>query len=192
MLSNIERRYLAKRPTLKEAICRSLMEPVTDARQRNSNSRRRSDKRMEEAMLNRYVYRIIFAVIVLLVFGGLTTWTQIKHQPDPRGKPISGQTSKPEPEPRHPELSKAEMVGRIIEPHQILASVYMQNLGTFATALRDQAQTGVALSADFARAIAGEMSRNFDKAEDHDREHVKTLSPEMRSKMVTTMNAMDT
>ena len=142
--------------------------------------------------MNKNLFRIIFTVIALIVFGGWTTLAQTKPQPEPENKPASHQAGKKGQETVHAEQSKTAMSAMISEPHQVLAMVYRQNIGTFAKALGDQAQVNSSLSADFARAIAGEISRSFDKAEEHDREHVKTMSLEMRSKTTAMMKAMDT
>ncbi len=141
--------------------------------------------------MNKYFYRIIFAAIALLIFGGVTALAQTKHRSASGSGQTSSQSGKKGQEPVHVDLAKTTMSGTSNEPHQVLAMIYMQNIGIFAVALREQAQANNSLSADFARAIAGEMSRSFDKAEDHHREHVKTMSVEMRAKSATMFKAMD-
>jgi len=76
------------------------------------------------------------------------------------------------------------------EPHKILAMAYKENVATFARALRDQAHAG-SLSSDFARAAASEISRSIDQLDGHYREHLKTMSAEMRSKMAAMVKEMD-
>jgi hypothetical protein len=140
--------------------------------------------------MNRNIYRIIFAVIVLMIFGGMTALTQPRLQSEVSDKQPSRQSSKREPAPVSE--AKPNLSGRVNEPHQVLVLVYLQNIGSFAKALRDQAQVSNSLSADFARAIVTEMSRSFDKAEEHHREHVKTLGAELPSRSIAMMKIMDT
>ncbi len=140
--------------------------------------------------MNRHIYRIIFAVIVVMVFGGVAALTQTKLQSEPGDKQPAGQTGKREPAPAS--VVKTNLSDLAVEPHQVLVMVYMQNIGSFAKALRDQAQVNHSLSADFARAIVTEISRSFDKAEEHQREHLKTLSAEPPARRIAMMKMMDT
>jgi hypothetical protein len=140
--------------------------------------------------MNRIIYKIIFAVIVLIVFGGVTALTQIKPPSEPGDKQRSGQTGN-----REPALTsgaKTNLSAVINEPHQVLVMVYMQNIGLFAKALQDQAQVNNSLSADFARAIVAEISQSFDKAEEHHREHMKTVGAGQPSRDIAMMKMMDT
>jgi hypothetical protein len=131
--------------------------------------------KVERTIMNKYFYRTILSVIALIMFGAVTA---------------PAQTSKQGQEQTHRDL-KIDMPGMMNEPHHVLAMAHRQNIGTFAKALRDQAQLGTPLSADFARAAVAEMNRSFDQAEEHDREHVKTMSADMRSRMAAMIKEMD-
>lgn len=129
--------------------------------------------------MKRNVYRIILGVIALAVFGAVYGLGQTEHQ-HPAQKPM-----------QH-DMSKMDMSSMMNEPHHILAVAYMQSIGTFAKALSDQAQASNQLSADFARAAAEETRRSFDQAEEHHKEHMKTMSEDVRSKMPAMIKEMDT
>lgn len=141
--------------------------------------------------MNRYFYRMFLAVIALTMFGAVTAPAQTQHQEYPDDQTAPAQASKQSHEQMHRDMPKMDTLGMMNEPHHVLAMAYRQNIGTFAKALRDQAQAGGSISADFARAAVAEMNRSFDKAEEHDREHMKTMSADMRSSMAAMMKEMD-
>lgn len=78
------------------------------------------------------------------------------------------------------------------EPHHVLAMSYMQNLATFAKALRDQVDSTKTVDAEFARAAATEMRRSFDSMQQHMADHMKSMPADMQSHMGMIMNEMDT
>lgn len=141
--------------------------------------------------MNRSFYRTILAALALTMFGAAAAQSQTQHQNHPDDRIAATQTSSQSQEQMHHEMPKMGMSGMMNEPHHVLAAAYRQNIGTFAKALRDQAQTGIALSADFARAAVAEMNRSFDQAEEHHREHIKTMSADMRARMAARMKEME-
>ncbi len=141
--------------------------------------------------MNRYFYRTILSIIALTMFGAVSAQAQTEHQNHPDDQMASAQTSKQSHEQMHSDRPKMDTSGLMNEPHHVLAAAYRQNIGTFAKALRDQAQAGGSLSADFARAAVAEMNRSFDQAEEHDREHIKTMSADMRARMAARMKEID-
>lgn len=141
--------------------------------------------------MNRYFYRTILAAIALTMLGAVTAQSQTQNQNYTDDQTAPAQTSKQVHEQMHRDMPKMDTLDMMNEPHHVLAMAYRQNIGTFAKALRDQAQAGGSLSADFARAAVAEMTRSFDQAEEHDREHIKTMSADMRSRMAAMMKEMD-
>ena len=135
------------------------------------------------------VCKIILAVITLVPCTALTAMAQTEHQHDAQ-KP-SSQADKQGKDHKHQDMSKMDMSMMTNDPHHVLAMAYMQNLGTFAKALRDQAQASSALNADFARAAVAEIRRSFDEGEKHHQEHMQSMSEEMRSHMAGMMKDMD-
>lgn len=83
-----------------------------------------------------------------------------------------------------------DMSGMMAEPHHVLAMAYMQNLGAFTHALHHQAETASPLDTDFARSAVDEIKRSFDEMEKHHGEHMKSMSPEMRTHMEAMMKEM--
>jgi hypothetical protein len=140
--------------------------------------------------MKRNSYRAILAVIALTVFGATYAAARTGLQHQPSDKKASVQGSKKAQGHTNRDMSEMDMSGMINEPHYVLAEAYKQNIEAFAKALRDQAQRG-ALSSDFARAAVAEISRSLDQADEHHREHAKTMSPDMRSKMAAMMKEMD-
>ncbi len=138
-------------------------------------------------IMKRNAYRTILAIIAMLVFGAMAAVAQTQYQPEQGDEKASAPSSRKVPAQRHQAISDMNMAGVTYEPHQVLAKAYTQNIGIFAKALRDSAQGVGSLSADFARVAVEEMKRNFDEAEEHHREHVKTLSADIRSKTAARM-----
>jgi polyhydroxyalkanoate synthesis regulator phasin len=130
--------------------------------------------------MKKNTYRTIFGVMALAVIGAVYGLAQTQHQHEQDGK----QT--------HRDMSKIDMSGMTNEPHHVLAMAYMQSIGTFAKVLSDQAQASGQLSADFARAVVTEMRRSLDQADEHHREHMKTMGEDMRTKMPAMIKEMDT
>lgn len=139
--------------------------------------------------MKRNTYRTGLAAIVLTMFGAVAAPAQTEHQHG--DKQASTQTSNKGQDNLDRDMAKMAMSGMMNEPHHVLAMAYMQNLGTFAKALRDSAQGSSPLSTDFARAAVEEIRRNLDEAEEHRQEHVKTIGADMRSKMAAMTKAMD-
>ena len=141
--------------------------------------------------MNRYFYRTILAIIALTIFGGVTAQVQTRIQHPSPDETASTQAVKKVQERMRHDMAKMDMSDMMNEPHHVLAMAYRQNVETFAMALRDQAQGSGSVSADFARAAVAEINRNFDKAEDHHQEHIKTMSADMRSRMAAMIKEMD-
>ena len=139
--------------------------------------------------MKRSSYKTILAVIALIVFGAMYASGQTGHQHQPGDKKASVQATK-KPQGANQDMSKMDMSMMMNEPHHVLAMAYKETVATFAKALRGQAEAG-SLSSDFARAASSEISRGIDQVDDHYREHLKTLSAEMRSKMAAMVKEMD-
>jgi hypothetical protein len=77
------------------------------------------------------------------------------------------------------------------DPHHVLAMGYMQNLATFAKALRDQVDSTKTLDGEFARAAVAEMRRSFDSIQQHMADHMKAMPADMQSHMGMMMQGMD-
>jgi hypothetical protein len=69
------------------------------------------------------------------------------------------------------------------EPHHVLAMAYVQNLATFAKALRDQVDSTKAVDGEFARAAVAEMRRSFDSMQQHMADHMKAMPADISSHM---------
>ena len=140
--------------------------------------------------MERNSHKKILALIALTVFGAIYAAAQTAQQPQPGNKKASLQTRKKAQANINQNMSEMHVSGRMNEPHHVLAAAYKENIATFARALRDQAQAG-SLSSDFARAAAAEIGRSIDQVDDHHKEHMKTMSAEMRSKTAAMMKEMD-
>jgi polyhydroxyalkanoate synthesis regulator phasin len=123
-------------------------------------------------------YTTILAVIALMLFGALGAVAQMEHQ-DSAQKPM-----------QH-DMSKMDMSAMMNEPHHALAMAYMQNIGTFAKTLHDQAVGSGPLNTQFARDAVAEIRRSFDEMQKHHGEHMKMMSGEMRMKMAPMMKDME-
>jgi hypothetical protein len=123
-------------------------------------------------------YTTILAVIALMLFSAVGALAQTEHQHNAQ-KPL-----------QH-DMSRMEMSSMMNEPHHALAMAYMENIGTFAKALHNQAERSSALDAMFARAAVAEMRRSLDQMEEHHGEHMKMMSEEMRSHMAAMMKDME-
>jgi hypothetical protein len=132
----------------------------------------------EGAVMNTKAYTTILAVIALVLFSAAGALAQTGHQHGSQ-KPMQN------------DMSKMDMSGMMNEPHHALAMAYMQNIGTFAKTLRDQAEGTGPLNAKFARAAVAEIKRSFDQMEEHHGEHMKMMSEEMRSHMAAMMKDID-
>ena len=141
--------------------------------------------------MNRNFYRKILAVIVLTMFGAVAAQAQTRTQHPYPDETASTQAVTKVQERMRNDMAKMDMSDMMNEPHHVLAMAYKRNIETFAKALLDQAQAGRPFSADFARAAVAEINRSFDKTEDHHREHMKTMSADMRSRMAAMMKEMD-
>jgi polyhydroxyalkanoate synthesis regulator phasin len=75
----------------------------------------------------------------------------------------------------HSDVSNTDVSAVTNEPHQILATAYIQSMETFARALSDQGQAGGQLSTDFARAAVDEIRRSMDEAQEQHQAHMKTM-----------------
>ena len=72
-------------------------------------------------------YTTIPAIIALMLFSGVGALAQPEHQHD-ADKPLQQ------------DMSKMDMSSMMNEPHHALAMAYMQNIGTFAKTLHNQAE----------------------------------------------------
>ena len=123
-------------------------------------------------------YTAILAVIALILFGAVGALAQTEHQ---HGAQKPGQH----------DMSKMDMSSMMSEPHHALAMAYMENIGTFAKTLHNQAEGSSPLNAKFARAAVAEIKRSLDQMEEHHSEHMKMMSAEMRSHMAAMMKDME-
>ena len=123
-------------------------------------------------------YTTILAVIALMLFSAVGALAQTEHQHGSQ-------------KPMQHDMSKMDMSSMMNEPHHALAMAYMQNLGTFAKALHNQAEGSSPLSAKFARAAVADMKRSLDQMEEHHGEHMKMMSEDMRSHMAAMIKDME-
>ena len=137
-------------------------------------------------------YRTILALFALLAVVAFTSLAQPEPQRESADKRAPNQDYKKGQDTLSQGQSMMEVSRIRNEPHYVMAKAHLQNVGTFARALRDQAQDSGQLSADFARAVVAEITRNLEKAEDHYDEHMKTISADMRSKMTARMKEVST
>ena len=77
------------------------------------------------------------------------------------------------------------------DPHHVLAMAYVQNLATFAKALRDQVDSTKTVDGEFARTAVAEMRRSFDSMQQHMADHMKAMPADMSSHMSMMMPGMD-
>lgn len=124
-------------------------------------------------------YTTILAVIALMLFIAASAMAQTEHQHGTQ-------------KPMQHDMSKMDMSSMMNEPHHALAMAYMQNMGTFARTLHNQAEGSSPLNAKFARAAVAEIKRSLDQMDDHHGEHMKAMSDEMRSRMAAMMKDMET
>jgi hypothetical protein len=122
-------------------------------------------------------YATILTVIALMLFSAAGALAQTEHQHGAE-------------KPAQHDMSKMDMSGMTNEPHHVLAMAYMQNIGTFAKALHNQAEGSSPLDGKFARAAVDEIKRSLERMEEHHGEHMKTMSEEMRSHMAAMMKDM--
>ena len=123
-------------------------------------------------------YTTILSVIALMLFSAVGALAQTEHQHGTQ-------------KPMQHDMSKRNMSNMMNEPHHALAMAYMQNIGTFAKTLQNQAEGSSPLDANFARAAVAEIRRSLDQIEEHRGEHIKMMSEEMRSHMAAMMNDME-
>lgn len=140
----------------------------------------------QEASVKRNSYKSILAVTALMVFSAAFAAAQNAPQRQAGNKKASVQASKKVQVQTSEDMSETDMSVMKNEPHLVLAVAYRQNAEAFAKALHIQAQRA-ALSTDFARAAVTEISRSLDQAEEHFKEHMKTMGTDMPSKMAAMM-----
>ena len=90
------------------------------------------------------------------------------------------------------DMSKMDMSKMMQEPHHVLGMAYHQNLATFAKALHEQTAGATSVNVEFASAAVAEMRRSFDQMKQHHQGHMQAMSEEMRAKMGTMMEQMET
>ncbi len=132
----------------------------------------------ERALMKTKAYTTILALSALMLFSTVGAQAQTENQPSAQ-------------KPAQHDMSKMDMSSMMNEPHHVLAMAYMQNIGTFAKPLHNQAKGSSPLNAKFARAAVDEMKRSLDRMEDHHGEHMKTMNQEMRSHMAAMMKDME-
>jgi hypothetical protein len=132
----------------------------------------------ERAIMKTKAYTTILAVIALMLFSATGALAQTEHQHGAE-------------KPTQHDMSKMDMSSMMNEPHHVLAMAYMQNIGTFAKPLHNQAEGSSPLNAKFARAAVDEIKRSLERMEEHHGEHMKTMSEEMRSHMAAMMKDME-
>ena len=131
----------------------------------------------------------ILVVMTLTLFSAANASAQTEHQHDTKKPPP--QASKQDKKPMQHDMSQMDMSAMMNEPHHVLARAYMENIGTFAKALRDQAQGSSPLNADFARAAIAEIRRSLDEMEKHHQEHMQGMSADMKTHMAAMMKDME-
>jgi hypothetical protein len=92
---------------------------------------------------------------------------------------------------KQPQSGSMDMSKMMQDPHRVLATAYVQNLATFAKALRDQVDSTRSVDGEFARAAVAEMRRSFDSMQQHMADHMKAMPADMSSHMGMMMPGMD-
>jgi hypothetical protein len=92
---------------------------------------------------------------------------------------------------KQPQSGSTDMSKMTQEPHHVLATAYVQNLATFAKALRDQVDSTKTVDGEFARAAVAEMRRSFDSMQQHMADHMKAMPADMSAHMGMMMQGMD-
>lgn len=123
---------------------------------------------------------MIVAILALVFTGAAGAVAQHQH-PEQKDQQKSGSM----------DMSKMDMSKMMQEPHHVLARAYVQNLTTFAKALRDQVDSTKTVDAEFARAALAEMRRSFDSMQQHMADHMKAMPADMSSHMGMMMQGMD-
>lgn len=136
-----------------------------------------------EAKMKKHAYITSLAVIALMGWGTMTALAQSKARHPYADQAASAQAGKQGAERMNHDILKRDISDVASEPHQVLTRAFMQNIETFTKVLSEQAQGNRPLSADFARAAVAEIIRNFDEANTHHQEHVKTMRPGRPSRM---------
>lgn len=131
--------------------------------------------------------RFSLAMGAMVVLAATNAFPQTQHQHG-ENKPAS-QTAKQQYQ-KH-DMAKMDMSSMMNEPHHLLAMAYGRNIGTFAKALQDHATASNTLNVEFVRTAVAEMKRSLDQLEKHHKEHMQTMSEDMRSKMSAMMTEME-
>ena len=99
---------------------------------------------------------------------------------------VLAQDTKTEMKPMGKHMSMDDMSKN---PQHMLMMGYRQNLITFATSLRDAANTG-SIDAEFARTAVAEIKRSAEKMNEIHQKHMNMMSPQMRTDMAEMMQKM--
>ena len=118
----------------------------------------------------------IFLVLLVMSFQAVATTTA---QDKPAAKKVH-------PRPIHNRMA----MGMAGDPHHALAMAYHRNVINFARVLRNQTARSKAVNVEFARAAVAEIRHSSDEMTKHHKEHMDTMSAEMRDKMKTMMAQM--
>ena len=119
--------------------------------------------------MKRKAYSIIFALMIMFISAVVAPAQEHQHQHGEK-KPPAQDAKKDAHQHGSPDMNKMMQ-----EPHHILAMAYVENLATFAKALRDQVGATKSVDPDFARAAVRELRRSFDTMQQHLAEHSKTM-----------------
>jgi hypothetical protein len=121
---------------------------------------RKVENLRKEAIMKTKAYATILTVIPLMLFSAAGALTQTEHQ---RGAK----------KPTQHVMSKMDMSSMMNEPHHVLATADMQNIGTVAKTLHNQAEGSSPLNAKFPRAAVDEIKRSLERMDEHHGEHMK-------------------
>lgn len=78
------------------------------------------------------------------------------------------------------------------EPHHLLAMAYQQNILVFVQAVENQMPGANPVNVEFARAAVDEMRRSFDRMKEHQKDHMDSMSAEMRTATSAMVKNMET
>lgn len=127
---------------------------------------------------------VILMTVSLGALGSIAAYAQHQGHTTKSGPPRSATQIKQDMANDHMRMAH--------EPHHVLAMAYHHNLGTFATALQEQAVRTGPLHVEFARSAVAEMRRSFDQMRSHHQQHMTTMSAAMHTRMDDMMKKMET
>lgn len=127
-------------------------------------------------MMKTRLYLVTLSAIALFLMSAAGANAQHEHHGQPKPPAQTGKEDSKQ-------SGSMDMSQMMREPNHVLARAYLQNVATFARALRDQVGSAKSVDVDFARAAVAEMRRSFDAMQQRLTEHKKSMPADMQSHM---------